>query len=145
MARSSAQQNQLNLPPSLLLNHAAAPNSGALAAPAVSLLPNQAHLTIGEAEALSSQLVDAALTVARISNGEAAFALGIKDESLIRKMRSPQNRERMSHAQMLVLGSVYPRFYVELNAALDARTGWFRQFALELMQRASAFFAMAGR
>jgi hypothetical protein len=107
------------------------------------LLTNREHITIDEADALSSRLVDEALTAARISNAEAAFALSLKDESLVRKMRSPHTRERMSHGQMLVLASKHPRFYIELNIALDSRTGWFRNWALELQQRASAFFAIA--
>lgn len=135
---------QLNLPPSLLLNRESAsgvlPNQEAPSA----LLTNREQLTVDEACALSSALVDDALTGARITNAEAAFVLEV-DESMIRKMRSPNTREQMSHPQMLRLGSRYPRFYVELNAALDARTGWFRQWATELMSRASTLFAMAGR
>lgn len=111
---------------------------------APTVLTNQERLTQEEADDLSARLLNDAIEGARLTNGDIAFILGIS-ESLVRKMRSPHTRERMSHAQMLRLGVARPLFYIELTIATDAHTGWFRRFALQLQQQASALFAVAGR
>jgi hypothetical protein len=138
----SRHQSQLALPPMHL------PNGARSAA----MLPNQEQpsevpaireqLTADEADDLASQLVSDAIDAARLTNADVAFVLGIS-ESLVRKMRSPNTRERMSHGQILKLGFHSPRFYVELTLATDARTGWLRRFAMQLQQQATALFAVA--
>jgi hypothetical protein len=74
------------------------------------------------ADALASEMFDAALTAANISTSEVAYLLGIS-ESVVRRMRSKDARERVSFGQMLRLPI---EFHVELNKLLDQRYGFGR-------------------
>jgi len=132
---------QLNLPPGLLRNseHPAPLLRNSEQGDQALQKSEHAALSADDADLLSKQLIDEAMEAAGITNDAAAFVLGVSS-SLVGKMRSVTNRERMSHAQMLRLG---PAFYIELHCALDKRTGWFRRFAMHLQQQAATFFSLA--
>jgi hypothetical protein len=110
------KDRQLNLPPTLL------PNREQESV----LLPKQEQapkVSAGEADASAARLFDEALTAAQLSSQEAAHLLGCS-ESLVNKMRSPNARERVSLAHLLLLT---PRFHLELHRALNRRFGFGRQ------------------
>lgn len=138
----SRDQNQLFLGPSLLPNREQA----------VSVLPKREHVTKEPekrerlsdeaADALWSAVVSEAIDLAGLTNGQVAFVLD-KSESLVRKMRSTDSRECLSHRQMLQLAWEFPDFYPALNAALDARTHWLLTWALRIQQQVNAVFALS--
>lgn len=81
-------------------------------------LPKETH----DAQSLAAELFDEALREARIETGEVAYLLGIS-ESLVRRMRSKDARERVSFVQMLRLP---PTFHIELHRAMNRRFGFGR-------------------
>ena len=83
-----------------------------------------------EAQEIAAELFDEALTNARIETGEVAFILGIS-ESLVRRMRSKDARERASFVQMLMLP---PRFHWELHRALNRRFGFGRHALAQVLE-----------
>jgi hypothetical protein len=112
---------QLNLPPAPLANRtqpdAVRPNHTRDAWD-----PTQAH-------AVAAELFDEALTAAKLTSQEAAYLLSVS-ESLVRRMRSPNARERVSFTQMLRLP---PAFHVELHRAMNRRFGFGRQALARLL------------
>lgn len=82
-----------------------------------------------DADEMSAELFDTALTAASVTTAEAAFLLGIS-ESLVRRMRSKDSRERVSFAQLLRLP---PAFHLELHRAMNARYGYGRQALLDAL------------
>lgn len=75
-----------------------------------------------EAQEISAVLFDSALTAANISTAEVAFILDIS-ESLVRRMRSKDARERASFVQMLMLP---PKFHIEMQRAMNRKYGFAR-------------------
>jgi len=71
---------------------------------------------------LAAELFDRALTDAKISTAEAAYLFGVS-ESLVRRMRSKDARERASFPQMLKLP---PTFHWQLHRAMNRKFGFWR-------------------
>lgn len=90
--------------------------------------PNDTH----EAEALSARLFDEALTASQLSTADVAYLLNIS-ESLVRRMRSRDARERVSFTQMLRLP---PSFQAELHKGLCNHFGFGRQALVDLLDAA---------
>jgi hypothetical protein len=96
------------------------------------LLPKQEQqpeVSPSDADALAAMFFDEALTAAKITNQEAGFLIGVT-ESMVRKMRSTQNRERVSFTQLLRLP---PKFHLELHRAMNRRFGFGRQLLGRLL------------
>lgn len=117
-------KSQLNLPPTGLPNREQGTTVRAKQEP-----PPPAVPPIGEAEAAAARLFDEVLTAAQLSSQEVAHLLGVS-ESLVRKMRSPNARERvsLSHLLQLPLG-----FHLEFHRALNRRSGLGRQLLRRLL------------
>lgn len=114
----SRHDRQLNLPPTLL-------------AKGTQDAPVRPKCTQGPDESgqLAAILFDEALTAAGISTAEAAFLFGIS-ESVVRRMRSRDARERVSFAQILRLP---PSFHFALHRAMNRRFGFGRQLLRRLL------------
>jgi DNA-binding transcriptional regulator LsrR (DeoR family) len=110
--------HQLNLPP-LPLANGTQPES---------VRPDSTQ----EADALASVLFDQSLTRAQLTTADVAYQLKIS-ESLVRRLRSADARERVSFAQIL---SLPPSFLLELTKALNARFGFGRAALLDLLDAA---------
>jgi len=98
------------------------------------VLPNEEHessehLTPSEADALSAQLFDAALMAAKLSNKEVAYLLGISP-SLVRKMRSADDRARPSLPQLLRLPA---RFHRAFHREMNKRFGYAHHAAVRML------------
>lgn len=117
---------QLNLPPSLLANETHEPATR----------PNSTQ----DADATASELFDEALKAARIETAEVAYLLGVS-ESVVRRMRSKDSRERVSFAQLLRLP---PSFHWHLHKAMNRRFG-FGQQALRDLLDTLGLIAVAGK
>lgn len=101
----------------------------------------QESLTDEAADALSVAVVDEAIERSGLTNGEVAFVLKVS-ESMVRKMRNPSERARMSQAQFIRLAFFRPSFFIAYQRAIEARTGWMSRHALEAQREATAFFAV---
>lgn len=112
---SSRANGQLNLPPTLLTNHSQDEP----------LRTNCSH----EPEALSAQLVDEAITEARLTSQEVAHLTGVS-ESLVNRWRSANYRECPSFTQLLRLP---PAFHFELHRAMNRRFGFGRLLLRRLL------------
>jgi hypothetical protein len=114
---SDGRNRQLNLPPTFLANETQAE----------SVRPK---CTQGDqAHELAAELFDEALTEARLSTAEVAYLFGVS-ESLVRRMRSKDARERVSLTQLLKLPA---RFHLELHRAMNRRFGFGRQLLRRLL------------
>jgi hypothetical protein len=89
-----------------------------------------------KAQAIAAELFDEALTNARIETAEVAYVLDVS-ESLVRRWRSKDARERASYVQMLMLG---PKFGIELHRATSRR---FKFGRAALAQAIEALGALA--
>ena len=87
---------------------------------------------------LASEIFDEALAEAKVTTAEVAFLFGVS-ESVVRRMRSKDARERVSFGQMLRLPL---RFHVELHRAMNRRFGLGR-FALQRLLDAAGDLAVA--
>lgn len=92
------------------------------------------HLTAEDAHAMAARIFDEALTDARITTAECAHLLGIS-ESLVRRMRSGDARERVAFAQMLRLP---PAFHIAMHRAMNRRFGFARAALSQLIDAAGA-------
>lgn len=118
--KSSQSDRQLNLRSYVRVNRTAED----------ALRPKQTHGD--DPDALSAAFFDEALTNARLSTPDVAHLLGVS-ESLVRRMRSKDARERVSFAQMLRLP---PRFHVELHRVMNRRYGFGRAALAQLLEAA---------
>lgn len=82
-----------------------------------------------QAQELASVLFDEALTAAKLDTVTVAELFGVS-ESLVRRMRSKDARERASFVQMLLLP---PPFWFHLNALLNERFGLRRMLVAQLL------------
>lgn len=87
-----------------------------------------------EADALAADLFDGALLSADppLSTADVAYRLDIS-ESLVRRMRSRDARERVSYAQMLRLP---PSFHLALHKLTDRHFGFGRAALRDLLDAA---------
>lgn len=122
MSAKSSAHRQLSLPPTLLEKQTQREP----------LLPKCTQPD--DAHVLAAELFDAALTGAKLTSGEVAYLLGIS-ESLVRRMRSKDARERASFVQMLRLP---PAFHLELHRAMNRRFGFGRAALVQLLEAAGA-------
>jgi hypothetical protein len=88
---------------------------------------------------LAAVLFDEALKAAHIETGEAAYLLGVS-ESLVRRMRSKDARERVSFVQLLCLP---PAFHLELHRAMNRHYGFGRHLLARVLEDLGAL-ALAG-
>lgn len=116
---SRRNQSQLNLPPSLLANGTSAE----------AVLPKCTPPGIDAARELAAMLFDEALTTARITTSEVAYLFDVS-ESLVRRMRSRDARERASLVQMLLLP---PAFHIAMQRAMNKRFGLGKAALLDLL------------
>jgi hypothetical protein len=93
-----------------------------------------------DAHEIAAVLFDESLTAARIETAEAAYLLGIS-ESLVRRMRSKDARERVSFAQLLKLP---PSFHLELHRAMNRRFGFGRQLLARVLDDLGALALSVG-
>lgn len=91
-------------------------------------------------DVFSAVFFDQALTNARIETPEVAHLFGVS-ESVVRRMRNPNARERVSFAQMLKLP---PRFHFELHKVMNRRYGFGRAALAELLEAAGSLAMFAG-
>lgn len=119
------RNGQLNLPPTLLPNREPE-------APLLTKQEQPPQVPSADADALAAELFDVALAAARITSQEAAFLFGVS-ESMVRKMRSVNARERVSFVQMLKLP---PAFHIELHRAMNRRFGFGRAALAQLLEAA---------
>lgn len=89
---------------------------------------------------MSAELFDAALTRARITTAEVAYLFGVS-ESLVRRMRSKNARERVALSQLLRLP---PAFHLALHAELNAKYGFGRQALLDLLDAVGRLAVVLG-
>lgn len=104
----SRSNSQLNLPPALLAKETQQDTAR----------PKHTHAD-GTHE-LAAELFDQALTAAEISTAEVAYLFHVS-ESLVRRMRSKDARERVSFGQMLLLP---PAFHIAIHRQLNMRFGF---------------------
>lgn len=143
MSSTSRHESQLFTGPTLLPNGERQPSLLPISEQGASSLPNQEQGLGGlDPRTYSANVLDEALMRAGVSTPQVAEDLAI-GESMVRKMRSPNNREGLSFEQFLILVSRHPRFYIEVNIAIDNRTGILRRAAMFLQQQAAAFLSMA--
>lgn len=88
---------------------------------------------IAEADLEASKLFDQAITDAGLSNKEVAYLLG-KSTSLVHRMRSTEERERVSFSQLLLLP---PSFHIALHRRLNHRYGYSRAALARLIEAVS--------
>lgn len=122
---SSRSESPLNLSPRPLSNREQQ-------AVVLTKWEQQPEVETSEADALAARLFDEALIAAQISSQEAAHLFGVS-ESLVRKMRSPNSRERVSFAQMLRLP---PAFHIALHRVMNRRFGFGRAALARLLEAA---------
>lgn len=102
------------------------------------LLPNETHSDpvrpkdTQAADALAAQLFDEALTASGLTTADVAYLLHCS-ESLVRRMRSHDARERISFPQLLKLP---PSFHWALHKAMNRHFGFGRQALLDLLDAA---------
>lgn len=85
-----------------------------------------------EASAIAAELFDRALTLAGVTTAEVAYILDVS-ESLVRRWRSKDARERISFVQLLML----PRkFHTALKKEWNKRDGSSREALLRLLDAA---------
>jgi hypothetical protein len=130
--RSSRSNDQLNLPPSLLTNvsHSAELRNK---------VSQDQELTPDQAEILTAQLFDGALTLAKISSKEVAILLGV-GTPLVSKWRSPEYREQPSFAQMLRLPVT---FHIALHREMNRRFGFGRAAIKRLLDAVGDLMAVS--
>jgi hypothetical protein len=125
MANNSVQ---LNLPPGLLPKETRTTGTRVNHTQNDALRPERTHEEI-DADSMASELFDEALTAARITTAEVAYLFGCS-ESVVRRMRSKDARERVSFAQLLRLP---PAFHIELHRVMNRRFGFGRAALLRLL------------
>jgi hypothetical protein len=89
-------------------------------------------------DAVASELFDTALTAAGLTTAEVAYLFKCS-ESVVRRMRSKDARERVSFGQMLRLP---PAFHIELHRAMNRRFGFGRAALLRLLDAVGEFAAV---
>lgn len=119
--------SQMNLPPVLLANDTQDEAPRPKCTPAV-------------ASVHAAELFDEALTDARITTAEVAYLLSVS-ESLVRRMRSKDARERVSFAQMLLLP---PAFHWALHKSMSTRYGYGRKALTDLLEAAGRIAMVIG-
>jgi hypothetical protein len=141
VSRSSANDSQRYLPPmpltkseqpSALLTKREQPQP---------VVTKQEPLTEDAADEMAKALISEALEMSGITNDEAGFVLGLSS-NMVRKMRIPGDRARMSQGQFIRLSFFRPSFYIAYQRAIEARTGWLSRHALEAQREATNFFAV---
>lgn len=110
-------KSQLNLPPTGLPNREQGSGLLSKSEQGPDVPP------VGEADAAAARLFDEVLTAAKLSSQEVAHLLGVS-ESLVRKMRSPNARERVALSHLLQLPL---SFHLEFHRAMNRRSGLGRQ------------------
>lgn len=100
------------------------------------VLPKQEQ----DADVVTSRLFDEVCTAANLTNAEIAYRLSMGgrtvSESLVRKMRSTTSRERVSFAQLFMLGT---RFLWELHKAMHRHNQFQKQALADTVQALSLF------
>jgi len=140
--KSSSTDRQLNLPPSLLPNvsqTADVRNKVSQTAELRNFVSSDGDVTADQADILSAQLFDGALTLAGISSKEVGILLGV-GAPLVSKWRSPEYREQPSFAQMLRLPI---GFHIALHRTMNARFGFGRAAIRRLLDAVGDLMAVS--